>query len=178
MFPEFKLEPDSPPDSGRQFTPEEERRIEIMMSRRLSREEHLRLEALLLDRLKQHKAALEEMLKIMSDHWTYEDHFYRYYHVSWKVYGTQTTTETAVTLLRRLLPERELNLMFEDILKEGTGKQFEDNDDWDRHTRPILEAFCHAKFMIEMAVRYADLPKPPQPMPSGWAALLYLYDLR
>ena len=71
MFPEFKLEPDSPPDPGRKFTLEEERRIEIMMSRRLSREENLRLEALLLDRLKQHKAALEEMLKIMSDHWTY-----------------------------------------------------------------------------------------------------------
>jgi hypothetical protein len=42
----------------------------------------------------------------------------------------------------------------------------------------MLEAFMHAKFMIEMAVRYADLPQPPQPLPSGYAALLYLYDLR
>ena|SRR5437660_3328586 len=77
-------------------------------------------------------------------------------------------------------PERELNLMFEEVIGEGTDKEFElkHNRDWSRHTRPILEAFCHAKFMIEMAVRYADLPKPPQPMPSGWAALLYLYDLR
>ena len=33
-------------------------------------------------------------------------------------------------------------------------------------------------FMVEMAGRYADLPKPPQPMPSGWAAPLYLCDLR
>ena len=179
MFPEFTLKDDnSPPDPGREFAPEEEKRIEIRMSRRLDREEHLRIEALLLDRLKQNKTDLEEMLKIMCGHWTYEDHFYRYYHVSWKVYGTQTTTEKAVSLLRRLLPERELNLMFEDILKEGTGKDFDPNNDWDRHTRPILEAFCHTKFMIEMAVRYADLPKPPQPMPSGWAALLYLYDLR
>jgi hypothetical protein len=32
--------------------------------------------------------------------------------------------------------------------------------------------------MIEMAVRYADLSKPPQVLPSGYAALLYLYDLR
>jgi hypothetical protein len=48
----------------------------------------------------------------------------------------------------------------------------------ERHTRPILEAFTHAKSMIEMAVRYADLPAPPAPLPSGWAALLYLYDLR
>ena len=180
MYSEFTLNDDnSPPDPGRKLTPEEEKRLEIMLSRRVSQEEHLRLEALLLDRLKQHKNKLEEMLKIMSGHWTYEDHFYRYYHVSWKVYGTQRTTEDAVKLLRQLLPERELNLMFEDILKEGTGKEFDDdNDDWAAHTRPILEAFCHAKFMIEMAVRYADLPSPPQPMPSGWAALLYLYDLR
>jgi hypothetical protein len=27
-------------------------------------------------------------------------------------------------------------------------------------------------------VRYADLEEPPQTLPSGWAALLYLYDLR
>ncbi|MEY2429900.1 MAG: hypothetical protein QOJ40_2785 [Verrucomicrobiota bacterium] len=31
---------------------------------------------------------------------------------------------------------------------------------------------------IMLSRRYADWPKPPQPMPSGWAALLYLYDLR
>jgi YVTN family beta-propeller protein len=125
-----------------------------------------RLERLLLGRLKKHKAELEEMLQLLSGHWTYEDHFYRYYHASWKVFGTQTTPGRAVTLLRKLLPERELNLTFEDILAEGTGQEFESNQDWDRVTRPILEAFCHAKFMIEMAVRYAGLPQPPQPMPS------------
>src|SRR6266436_3469426 len=139
MFPEFKLKDDnSPPDPGREITPEEEKRLEIMMSRRLTREEHLRLEALVLDRLKQHRAELEEMLKVMSDHWTYEDHFYRYYHVSWKVYGTQNTTGKAVSLLRRILPERQFNLMFEDILKEGTGKDFESNDDSVPHARPLL----------------------------------------
>jgi hypothetical protein len=83
----------------------------------LSLEEHLHLEALLLQRLKEHKPELEEMLAILSGHWTYEDHFYRYYHGSWKVYGTQNTTAKAVNLLRTLLPEREFNLMFEDILK-------------------------------------------------------------
>jgi hypothetical protein len=181
MFPEFKLLDDSSPvlpDPGRMLTPEEEKRFEIMWSRRLEHKEGLRLEALLLERLKRCKSELEEMLELMNSHWNYEDHFYRYYHGSWKVYSTQQTTEQAVALLRKLLPERELNLMFEDLLKEGTGKDFDQNVDWDRHTRPILEAFCHAKFMIEMAVKYADLPTPPQPMPSGWAAFLYLYDLR
>jgi hypothetical protein len=181
MFPDFTLKDDnSPPDPGRKFRPEEEKRLELLLSRRLSQEEHLRLEVLLLERIKQHKPELDEMLKVMSDHWTYEDHFYRYYHSSFKVYRTQDTTGQAVKLLRELLPERELNLTFEDIIREGTGQEFEieHNADWDQRTRPMLEAFCHAKFMVEMAVRYAELAKPPQPMPSGWAALLYLYDLR
>ena len=52
------------------------------------------------------------------------------------------------------------------------------NTIWNHHTRPILEAFFHARFFLEMAVRYADLPVPPNPLPSGWAALLYLYELR
>jgi hypothetical protein len=30
-----------------------------------------------------------------------------------------------------------------------------------------------------MAVKYgSELEEPPNPMPSGWAALLYLYNLR
>jgi len=33
------------------------------------------------------------------------------------------------------------------------------------------------RFMVEKALRYASLPGPPQPRPSGWAAL-YLFDLR
>src|SRR5437588_6210140 len=102
MYPEFTLEGDnsrSDLSPDRKFSPEEEKRLEIMMGRRLRPEERLRLECLLLDRLKQHKSELEEMVQVLSGHWTYEDHFYRYYHVSWKVYRTQTTTEKAVTLL-------------------------------------------------------------------------------
>jgi hypothetical protein len=154
--------------------------LEKLFSRLLKPENRQQLELLLLERLKQRKADLEKMLGVMSDHWTYEDYFYRYYHGSFKVYRTQDTTTQAVKLLRELLPERELNLAFEKIISEGTGKEFNlrHNKNWGKHTRPILEAFAHAKFMIEMAVRYADLPKPPQPLPGGYAALLHLYDLR
>jgi hypothetical protein len=45
-------------------------------------------------------------------------------------------------------------------------------------TRPIVEAFFHAGFFLEMAVRYAKLETPPRPLPSGYAALLHLYQLR
>jgi len=46
-------------------------------------------------------------------------------------------------------------------------------------TRPILEAFFHARDFLEMAVRYGRrLDAPPRVLPSGWAALLELHGLR
>ena len=54
----------------------------------------------------------------------------------------------------------------------------EDNRDWTRATRPLIEAFFHARFFLEMASRYDTLEKPPGLLPSGYAALLYLYGLR
>ena len=48
----------------------------------------------------------------------------------------------------------------------------------EKQTRPILDAFFHAKFMIETAARYAATPEPIRMMPSGYAALLCLCDLR
>jgi hypothetical protein len=69
---------------------------------------------------------------------------------------------------------------FVEIVRAGTGKAFkrEDNERWLEVTRPILEAFFHARFFLEMAVRYADLDAPPRPLPSGYAALLYLFGMR
>jgi hypothetical protein len=43
----------------------------------------------------------------------------------------------------------------------------------------MLEAFFHARYFLEMAVKYGrELELPPTLLPSGWAALLYLYNLR
>lgn len=183
MFPDFSLNQEAekdPATPSKPETPDQKAAWERYLKTRLSPAERNRLESVLLGRIKQHKAELESMLATMSGHWTYEDHFYRYYHGSFKVYHAQKTTEQAVKLLRELLPERELNYSFSEIISDGTGREFkmEHNKNWDRNTRPILEAFAHAKFMVEMAVRYVDLLEPPQPMPSGYAALLYLYNLR
>lgn len=115
-----------------------------------------------------------------SNHWGFEDPIYRFYHQSFKVYWLQEQTREIVALLANLAPERPLNPWFLQILEEGTGKEFEPehNKDWTRVTRPILEAFFHARFFLEMAVRYATLAEPPNPLPSGYAALLCLYGLR
>lgn len=53
------------------------------------------------------------------------------------------------------------------------------NCDWINETRPILEAFFHAKTSLSLAVRYAtSLDHPPRILPSGWAAVLFLEDIR
>ena len=41
----------------------------------------------------------------------------------------------------------------------------DDNARWSAATRPILEAFFHARFFLEMAVRYAALDAPPTSLP-------------
>lgn len=110
----------------------------------------------------------------------YEDPIYRFYHHSNKVFNLQDRTEEIVAALRSLLPSRDLNPLFLEVVAQGTGRvfSFDQNADWPRHTRPILEAFFHARYFLEMAVRYGELPEPPKLLPSGWAALLCLYGLR
>jgi len=96
------------------------------------------------------------------------------------VYFLQEQTKSIVAALRDLAPGRPLNPWFLEIVTQGTGHQFaaEHNSRWTEVTRPIVEAFFHARFFLEMAVRYSNLESPPRPLPSGYAALLYLYGLR
>jgi hypothetical protein len=98
-----------------------------------------------------------------------------------KVFGLQAKTLELVAALQALAPDRKLNARCLKIVGEGTGKTFEleHNQRWDEVTRPILEAFFHARFFLECAVRSArTLRAPPQLLPSDWAALHYLFDLR
>jgi hypothetical protein len=74
-----------------------------------------------------------------------------------------------------------VNPWFEEIVPAGTGIDFDvsHNDDWLPHTRPIVEAFLHARYFVEMMVKYGtEIETAPQMLPSGWAAILTLYGLR
>ena len=135
----------------------------------------------LFTQLQKNLPALEELLRKCTDHWGYEDPIYRFYHQSFKVYYLQHQTLEIVKALQSLAPQLRLNEWFMRIVEEGTGKIFkpEDNKNWLSVTRPILEAFFHARYFLEMAVKYGkELKAPPRMLPSGWAALLYLYNLR
>jgi len=135
----------------------------------------------LLHNIHQNLPQLEVLLAQVEDHWGIEDSFYRFYHQSFKVYQLQQSTEGIRLALQRLLPDRPMNRWFLEIFTEGTGCTFEmaHNQDWLRHTRPIIEGFFHAHYFLKMAVKYGkELKQPPTRMPSGWAAVLYLFNLR
>ncbi len=130
------------------------------------------------------KAALPELEKLLarcSGEWGYDDPLYRLYHQSYKVYWLQDATREIVAALQALAPDRELDEWFTQIVRDGTGRTFQlgDNQRWLACTRPIVEAFFHARYFLEMAVRQGQqLDAPPLVLPSGWAALLCLYELR
>jgi hypothetical protein len=137
----------------------------------------------LLTNIKANLSALETLLEEISSHWVYEDSIYRFYYQSFKVFGLQHITMRIVDALRDLAPDGPLLCNeFEEIIKEGAGgKEFEQehNEKWTHHTRPFVEAFFHAKFFLEMVVKYGkEMKEPPEMLPSGWAALLCLYNLR
>jgi len=140
---------------------------------------------------------LEKLLESMNNEWCYEDAIYRFYHQSFKVYHLQKTIKDAIEVLRSISPTKHrpkhllrneeyglLNDWFMKIVDDGTAKAFEmsDNQRWLEATRPIVEALFHVKYMVEMVVKYSkefkDDEAPPNCLPSGWAAVLYLYNMR
>jgi len=132
-------------------------------------------------RLRDSLPAMRELAKRCRGHWTYEDGIYRFYHGSFKVYHLQEATLEIVGVLKDLAPSRRLDSTFLEIVGEGTGKTFKpsDNARWSDATRPIVEAFLHAMYFLEMGIRYGErFGEPPHSLPSGWAAFLTLYDLR
>lgn len=134
----------------------------------------------LLENLRTYCQELRVLLDKCSGEWGFDDPIYRFYHQSFKVYYLQDRTLQIVRALEQLSPERPLHPSFREIIEQGTGKVFElaDNRNWTPTTRPILEAYFHARFFLDVAIRCADIEEPPTFLPSGYAALLYLYGLR
>lgn len=117
--------------------------------------------------------------------WGAEDYIYRFWHGSFKVYWLQELTKNIVEALKNLCPQQgHINPWFDEIIAKGTGKtfEFEHNEDWVVHTRPIVDAYFHARFMLDMMIKYGgELKNPdelPDFLPSGWAAVLTLYEIR
>jgi hypothetical protein len=143
--------------------------------------EKLQKDQKLLESIKAHLPELEKLLfRFRSD---YEDRMYRFYYQSFKVYGLQESTKDALNLFKRIGAVNESNLCdsFEDIIAAGTGLEFktDHNENWALYTRPIVEAFLHAKYFMEMMVKYGtEMDTAQSTLPTGWAATLCLYNQR
>jgi hypothetical protein len=142
----------------------------------------LHFEQVLLNNLRQHAGRLTELLARVNAKDVYEDMVYRFYHQSFKVFHLQEYTQEIVEVFAAIAPDGHAFCdFFAEIVRAGTGKTFDldDNNHWVERTAPIVQAFFHARYFLEMAVMYATkLTEPPQVLPSGWAALLCLYNIR
>lgn len=137
----------------------------------------------LLTNIKNKLPELKALMEEINSHWGYEDPVYRFYYQSFKVYSLQEQTKKIISALQSIAPMNQCFCEeFQEIIDSGTsGKKFKltHNRNWTSHTRVFLEAFFHAKYFLEMAVKYGnELDKPPSMLPSGWAALLCLYNIK
>jgi len=136
----------------------------------------------LLTKIQQALPRLDAVWQQITHPFVGEDLVFRYYSQSFKVFHLQQYPQLIADVLQDLAPDRPLCRWFMEIVAEGTGKEFtpEMNQRWTETTRPIVEAFFHARYFLEMARKYGrELSEPPTPLrPCGWAALLELYGLR
>src|SRR5437667_9867528 len=144
-------------------------------------QEQLRMDQRLLDAIKVHLLDLEQLATIVE--YDYEDRMYRFYYQSFKVYELQGFTTQALDVFQHIAHaiDGHLHPWFTAITAQGTGVEFamEHNQDWLRHTRPIVEAFLHTKYFVEMMVKYGHaMDTAGASLPSGWAAILALYQQR
>ncbi|MBU0500548.1 MAG: hypothetical protein KJ558_11375 [Gammaproteobacteria bacterium] len=132
----------------------------------------------LLANLKEHSSELMELLDSVSGR-RYEDVVYRFYCGSYKIYGAQENTDAIVEALRKVAPKGiPLSPIFERIYQAGVSAKQIDAEITEQG-KPILEAFLHARYFLEMAVKYGDeLQDQPAYFPCGWAAVLCLYQIR
>lgn len=132
--------------------------------------ENTRKQKDLLATIRERHDDLKVLLKKVDDHWGCEDLVYRFYHHSYKVHYAADLAEEVFDALTRLAPWGLKRAP--DALKRirRIGKV---------SGRREIERLFHARYFLEMAVKYGKKYKhPPSLMPSGYAALIYLYGLR
>jgi hypothetical protein len=138
-----------------------------------------RINALFL-RIKSRLPELEELARDLEE--AEEDGVYRFYHGSNKVFFLQDPVKAAFSLIKEIGGESDPpNFEYARIVEAGTAHQFSKttNANWEAETKPVLEAFWHTKYFINMMVKYAkELETVERLVQPGMAAVLYLFELR
>jgi hypothetical protein len=129
------------------------------------------------------KARLPELESVERDLEEIEENgIYRFYHGSYKVFYLQDPVKAAFALIEEIGGESDPpNSEYARIVEAGTTHQFTatTNENWNAETKPILEAFWHTKYFVNMMVKYGKkLEKVERALQPGMAAVLYLFELR
>ena len=139
----------------------------------------------LLATIKARLPELRELAEHMDRGGGAEDLVYRFWHHSFKVYWLQEHTLAIVAMLEEMTPEGSpgLDKWFQKIVRDGTGHEFEldlgHNEQWLRIPRRIVEAYFHARWFLDVAIRYGEKDDDAAGgLESGWAAILELYGIR
>ena len=153
--------------------------------KRLTLEERYDRECRILNNVKEKKEDLAQIERMIQNHrFGEQDAFYRFYHQSFKVYRLQGVTDRIVTFLCDVAEceFEDLHPMFRRIVQGGTGKEFtpQANERWEDETRPIIEAYTHAKHVLDMLVLHGTkLEEPPIGIiEQGWGTVLHVYQIR
>ena len=159
---------------------------ELWVKVRHEAEQNQQLSQALLTNIKKNRKRIKFLLKVVnSREGAYEGEIYRFYHYSFKVYRLHGTIKSMVEVLQACdpKPEKKFCVFFETILNDaeavGAWKE-EHNKEWLKYTRPIVEAFLHAKYMLEMAYLCDKLYRraPKGFIDQKWGSLLELYGIR
>ena len=96
------------------------------------------------------------------------------------IYEYQAFTLQMVSALRSLAPEGHgFCNEFREIVQAGTGREFQldDNNHWLQRVAPIVQAFLHARCLLEMAVQCVELTGLPNQFSFlGVAMLMNLFE--
>jgi len=150
------------------------------------REERERMIQKLFASIKENKDAIHKLYEANCGH-VYEDRIYRFYHYSFKVFYLQDSISDIMEFLDKINPrpidyEHRFNKWFLDIV-EGAKKEGEFkmsyNENFPSHARPIVEAYFHCKYFVDMLEAIATKDESPDgTISSAFAAVLELYNLR
>ncbi len=156
-------------------------RQEILAEIKAAHEKRHALATTLLQTIKERRSEIQSKLDWFKKE--EPDLVYRFYHQSFKVFIMVDLIRSSTELFNSLAPDStRLNSDFVAITRKAIGKKFDPartNQNWVEETLPILQGFWHAKYFLEQMIVAADeLDEAPPILPSGWAAVLYLYNLR
>lgn len=152
----------------------------------LSEDDRARPEAKLLIALRSRCDRLEEIQRRVEPNvGALEDCLYRFWHQSFKVvYAKGVTHDIADVLAEAALESgTEIHQWFYEIVgaQAKFSFDFSMNEQWPKHTRPVIDAFLHATWILGAILR--TLSRPQRSVVRGnlsydWATILCVFRLR